>query len=272
MSTTELAARTQRERSTSSGAVSCEGDRLLPRDTPTEIRPRRPAYLLLKLVVEYAAAAVLLLAALPVIAVAGLLVKLTSRGPMFYVQIRVGKRGRRFRLMKLRTMVDNAEADTGPVWAGRNDPRVTPVGRILRATHIDEFPQLINVLLGQMALIGPRPERPEFVEDLREKIACYDQRLNVKPGITGLAQLILPPDTDFSSVRRKLVHDLYYVRFLGPWLDLRIFLVTLWLLLKAVVSCAWSCISLPTTDDVCDRVERFGIAAETLSTVDVVRK
>ena len=162
----------------------------------------------------------------PVIAVLVLLVRLTSRGPGLYRQLRVGKNGKTFRIYKIRTMRCDAEAETGPVWTDENDPRITPLGRWLRRLHLDELPQLFNVLLGQMTLIGPRPERPEFTQYLARAIPGYLQRNKVLPGITGLAQINLPPDSDLDSVRRKLVLDLEYVQKANFWLDFRIGLCT----------------------------------------------
>jgi lipopolysaccharide/colanic/teichoic acid biosynthesis glycosyltransferase len=179
-----------------------------------------------KHVADFALAALLSVPALPVVLLAALAVKLTSKGPAFYTQIRVGKNGRLFAIIKLRTMVHNCESLTGPRWSLPGDPRVTPVGWFLRVTHLDELPQLLNVLRGEMSLIGPRPERPEFIPDLERALPAYRQRLNVRPGVTGLAQVQLPPDTDVESVRRKLAHDLYYVRHLSPWLDLRLLACT----------------------------------------------
>jgi lipopolysaccharide/colanic/teichoic acid biosynthesis glycosyltransferase len=123
-------------------------------------------------------------------------------------------------------MIHNCESLTGPRWTIPGDPRVTPLGWLLRRTHIDELPQLFNVLCGQMSLIGPRPERPEFVNELMKVIAGYDDRHAVLPGITGLAQVQLSPDTDIQSVRRKLRYDLYYVRNGALWLDARILAAT----------------------------------------------
>jgi lipopolysaccharide/colanic/teichoic acid biosynthesis glycosyltransferase len=162
----------------------------------------------------------------PLLVLAAILVKLTSRGPAVYGQVRVGKDGALFTLYKLRTMYHNSEAESGVVWSTSGDPRVTPVGRVLRATHIDELPQLINVLRGEMSLIGPRPERPEIVEFLRARIERYEERLAVLPGISGLAQVQLPPDVDLDGVRRKLVCDRYYIHHRGAWLDLRILICT----------------------------------------------
>jgi lipopolysaccharide/colanic/teichoic acid biosynthesis glycosyltransferase len=171
-------------------------------------------------------AALLLIPAVPLIMLAAALIKLTSRGPLFYSQTRLGKDGRPYVLWKLRTMVHNCEALTGPRWATPDDPRVIPVGRLLRELHLDELPQLWNVLCGDMSLVGPRPERPEFVPHLERAIPHYRERLRVRPGITGLAQVQLPADTDLTSVRRKLAYDLYYVRHQGPWLDLKLIACT----------------------------------------------
>jgi lipopolysaccharide/colanic/teichoic acid biosynthesis glycosyltransferase len=155
-----------------------------------------------------------------------LLVKLTSRGPVFYSQMRLGRNGQPYRIYKIRTMYHNCESLTGPRWSTPDDPRITPVGRFLRNTHLDEFPQLWNVLRGDMSLVGPRPERPEFVPVLEQAIPRYRDRLLVRPGIAGLAQTHLPADTDLDSVRRKLVYDLYYVRHASLWLDVQIMLCT----------------------------------------------
>jgi lipopolysaccharide/colanic/teichoic acid biosynthesis glycosyltransferase len=162
--------------------------------------------------------------AAPFICVAALLVKLTSRGPAFYSQVRLGLGGRPFAIRKLRTMYHNCERLSGPCWSTANDCRITPVGRFLRRSHIDELPQLWNVLCGEMSLVGPRPERPELIPTLARSIPGYRHRLEVRPGVTGLAQIQLPPDTDLDSVRRKLTLDLYYVRNLSLRLDLGILL------------------------------------------------
>lgn len=179
-----------------------------------------------KQIIDFLFAFVLFIIAAPVIAAAGLLVKLTSRGPMFYWQTRIGRFGRPYTIFKLRSMRHECESLTGPQWSVPGDSRITFIGRILRKTHIDELPQLWNVLRGDMSLVGPRPERPEFIPNLNRKIPYYGQRLNVKPGITGLAQVQLPPDTDLDSVRRKLAYDLYYVNHLNLWLDIRLMFCT----------------------------------------------
>ncbi len=190
------------------------------------VRVAHPWYEPVKRVVEVALALVLLVLAAPVMLVAAVLVKLTSPGPVFYSQARVGKNFRYFQIYKIRTMIHNCEQVSGPRWSTPGDPRVTPVGRFLRRTHIDELPQLLNVLLGHMSLIGPRPERPEFLQVLQQALPGYRDRLLVRPGVTGLAQVQLPPDSDLASVRRKLAYDLLYINRLSPWLDLRILCCT----------------------------------------------
>jgi lipopolysaccharide/colanic/teichoic acid biosynthesis glycosyltransferase len=171
---------------------------------------------------ESVLAAFLLVAALPVLVVAAVLIKLTSPGPVIYTQSRVGLGGRLFTIYKLRTMRHNCEATSGIRWATKRDSRVTLTGKLLRATHIDELPQLWNVIRGDMSLIGPRPERPEIEAVLEQKIPNYSLRHTVRPGVTGLAQIQLPADTDLESVRRKLALDLVYIQKRTGWLDTRI--------------------------------------------------
>jgi lipopolysaccharide/colanic/teichoic acid biosynthesis glycosyltransferase len=199
---------------------------LPPLERSGVVAPRRRWYVRGKGAAEFTAALVLLVLAAPLILVAGLLVKLTSRGPVFYTQTRLGRGGRPFTIYKIRTMVHDCESLTGPRWAIPGDPRVIRVGHFLRRTHLDELPQLLNVLRGDMGLIGPRPERPEFLPDLERALPGYRTRLALRPGVTGLAQVQLDPDTDLDSVRRKLAYDLYYVEHVNPWLDLRILLAT----------------------------------------------
>lgn len=171
-------------------------------------------------------AGVLLILVAPLVLLLALLVKLTSAGPAFYSQTRLGRQGRLFQLFKLRTMSHECEKQSGPRWCTPGDSRITPLGRWLRRTHLDELPQLWNVLRGEMSLVGPRPERPEFVSWLEQALPNYRERLLVRPGITGLAQVQLPPDTDLADVRRKLAYDRYYVYRFTPWLDLRILATT----------------------------------------------
>jgi exopolysaccharide biosynthesis polyprenyl glycosylphosphotransferase len=164
---------------------------------------------------------------LPVMAVAAAAVKLTSRGPILYRQTRVGLRSRHFTLYKFRSMYVDAEERTGAVWAAREDPRVTPVGRWLRRLRLDELPQFFNVLRGEMAIVGPRPERPEFTTVFEEKIAFYRQRQAVKPGITGWAQINHGYGDRLEDVVTKLEYDLYYIKHLAPALDAFIIFHTL---------------------------------------------
>jgi len=183
-------------------------------------------YALCKATGDFVAAIVLFILTAPLMVLLMVLVKLTSRGPVVYSQTRLGRDGRPFSIYKIRTMLSNCEATTGPRWSTADDPRITPVGRFLRRTHLDELPQLWNILRGDMSLVGPRPERPEFVTQLEQAIPCYRERLAVRPGVTGLAQVHLPPDIDLNSVRRKLVCDLFYIAQLSFWLDLRILVCT----------------------------------------------
>jgi lipopolysaccharide/colanic/teichoic acid biosynthesis glycosyltransferase len=166
-------------------------------------------------VFDFAAAGLLLALASPLVLAAMLAVRLTSRGPAIHTQTRLGQHGRIFTIYKIRTMVADAESLTGPRWSFPGDPRITRVGAILRALHLDELPQLWNVLRGEMSLVGPRPERPEIAAKLRRAIPGYDRRLLVKPGLTGFAQIHLPPDETVASVRRKLQYDLHGMRHRG---------------------------------------------------------
>ena len=169
----------------------------------------------------------LLVPGLFVICILMALIRITSKGPTIFKQKRVGLNGRVFTMYKMRSMRLDAEDGMGPAWSTKGDPRVTPLGRLLRDHHLDELPQLINVVRGDMDLFGPRPERPEFVEVLEERVPGYAERLRVRPGISGLAQINLPPDTDVDSVRRKLRLDLEYIVRATFWLDLRMFVATL---------------------------------------------
>jgi lipopolysaccharide/colanic/teichoic acid biosynthesis glycosyltransferase len=171
-------------------------------------------------------AAVLFVLTFPVMFLVAALVRLTSRGPAFYSQTRVGLDGKPFRIYKFRTMRHNCEKDTGAQWSRPGDSRITWLGRILRVTHLDELPQLFNVLLGHMSLVGPRPERPEFVPQLAAAIPGYADRLRVRPGVTGLAQVYLPADTDLASVQRKLAYDRWYIENRTLWLDIRLIACT----------------------------------------------
>jgi lipopolysaccharide/colanic/teichoic acid biosynthesis glycosyltransferase len=171
-----------------------------------------------------AATAGLLLAA-PALLLLGILVKLTSKGPALYKQVRAGRNGNPFRMYKLRTMYADAEAG-GPRWCADSDPRVTPLGRFLRRTHLDELPQLWNVLQGDMSIIGPRPERPCFIHQLKGVVPLYTTRLAVKPGITGLAQIRHRSDQTIEDVQTKLGYDLEYIKRACLMLDLHIVALT----------------------------------------------
>jgi len=208
----------------------------------------------LKRAFDVLGASVGLVLSVPFFAVVPILIKLDSPGPVFYRQVRVGldrrrrnrrvlgmadapdrrstdrralnQSGRIFKLIKFRSMIHNAERSCGPVWASQNDPRITRLGAFLRRTRIDEIPQLVNVLLGQMSLVGPRPERPHFVSRFCDTISHYPARHSVKPGITGLAQVEHGYDRSDDDVVRKVEYDLRYIREWNPVLDVRILLRT----------------------------------------------
>lgn len=171
-------------------------------------------------------ASMLLVGFAPVIAFCAALVRLTSRGPAFYTQERVGQGGETFNIIKIRSMRLDAERN-GPAWAESQDPRVTFVGGILRRTHLDELPQLINVIRGEMSLVGPRPERPHFVEKLVREVPGYERRLMVKPGITGLAQVRAGYDHELRDVRRKVKLDSMYISKMCWWVDFVIIVRTM---------------------------------------------
>jgi lipopolysaccharide/colanic/teichoic acid biosynthesis glycosyltransferase len=169
---------------------------------------------------DQAGSCLILILLAPLLLLIGLLVRATSAGPVLYRQRRLGAGGRPFTIFKFRTMVANAEEGTGPVWARVSDPRVTRIGAFLRASHLDELPQLLNVLRGEMSLIGPRPERPYFVQRLSSGIRAYPARFAVKPGMTGLAQVLHAYDSDLDSARRKVAYDRLYIQRRSPSLDL----------------------------------------------------
>ncbi len=212
---------------------------LTPGGSTIVVEPRRRSEPVTR-AVNVVLALVLLVLTAPLFLAVALLVKLTSPGPVIYAQTRVGldrrrrgddasldRRGRDvggrpFTIYKFRSMRADAEADGRAVWATRGDPRVTPVGRVLRATRLDELPQLVNVLKGDMNLVGPRPERPDLVVELRTHIAEYQARHRVKPGLTGWAQVNRAYDATIDDVRQKVHYDLEYVRRQSLWKDLRI--------------------------------------------------
>ena len=157
----------------------------------------------------------------------GAIIKLSSKGPIIYSQERLGFKGNPYQIYKFRSMVVNAEEKSGPVWTSDDDPRITSIGKILRKYRIDELPQLINVVLGQMSLIGPRPERPYFTKKLKEKFPLYERRFRVRPGITGWSQIKHPSDLKEEDVRQKLRYDFYYIENLSLNLDLKILISTI---------------------------------------------
>jgi lipopolysaccharide/colanic/teichoic acid biosynthesis glycosyltransferase len=210
--------------------------RRLPSLAP--VRSRRVLYGVFKRAFDLVLSIALLVLTAPLLLFAMLVVKLTSRGPVFYWQTRLGCGGRPFTIYKIRTMYHECEKVSGARWCKPGDPRIIPLGRLLRRLHLDELPQLWNILRGDMSLIGPRPERPEFLPQLERALPRYRERLDVRPGLTGFAQVQLPPDTDLNSARLKLAYDLFYVRRLSLLLDLRILIGTA----LHVVGLPWSAV------------------------------
>jgi exopolysaccharide biosynthesis polyprenyl glycosylphosphotransferase len=181
-----------------------------------------PARAAAKRVFDLLASGVLLLLAAPVLAILAVLIRLDSEGPVFYSQERVGRGGKVYRVHKLRTMRKDAETVSGPVWASQEDPRVTRLGALLRKTRLDEIPQAWAVFRGDMSFVGPRPERPFFVQQLKAQIPFFGLREAVKPGITGWAQIRYPYGATVDDARAKLEYDLYYVQHQSLFLDLAI--------------------------------------------------
>ncbi len=188
---------------------------------------QRSSYFAVKFAVDRMITAGLMVVALPIMLVVSLAILVLEGRPVFYRQTRVGKNGHPFRIWKFRTMCHYAEQATGAVWSHSSDPRVTPIGRWLRVSHLDELPQFLNVLVGDMNLIGPRPERPEFVRELAVELPYYLDRLNVRPGITGLAQLNLEYDQSIDDVQSKVLLDLEYIRTTNFRRDAMILLATI---------------------------------------------
>jgi exopolysaccharide biosynthesis polyprenyl glycosylphosphotransferase len=185
-----------------------------------------------KRVLDTAFSLAVMIIALPLCLVIAAIIVLNSRGPVFYSQERVGRGGRRFHILKFRTMIQDAEKHSGPVWAQKNDPRVTGVGRVLRKLRLDEIPQMINILKGDMALVGPRPERPFFVEKLKAIYPLYTRRLSVRPGLTGWAQVKGTYDQTLEDVKIKLEYDLFYLENMSLRMDLKILLNTVYIVLR----------------------------------------
>ncbi len=163
----------------------------------------------------------------PALLLAALIKISAPRRPVFYVQTRAGQFGRPFRMVKFRSMMPDAESRTGPVWSGAGDARVTRIGWFMRRFRLDEIPQLYNVIKGDMSLVGPRPERPEMIRRVTAEVSCFEERLDVAPGLTGWAQIRYPYGESVRDAARKLEYDLYYIKNMSPLLDLRIMLSTL---------------------------------------------
>jgi sugar transferase (PEP-CTERM system associated) len=175
--------------------------------------------------IDIGASLLTLIFSLPCILAISIAIYLESKGPIFYRQDRVGQDGRIFSLLKFRSMRVNAEGDE-PVWAGITDSRVTRVGKVIRKLRLDEIPQVVNVLKGEMSFVGPRPERPFFTEKLTKDIPFYSYRHTVKPGITGWAQICYPYGASKEDALEKLKYDLYYIKHMSPYLDFMILLET----------------------------------------------
>ena len=195
------------------------------------IRFARKRFLEFKRFFDMLGAALGALLAAPIIALTAIFIKIVSPGPAFFTQQRVGLNGKVFTIYKLRTMKLDAEKETGAVWALENDPRLIKFGKIIRKSHLDELPQLFNVLRGDMSIVGPRPERPELVSKLREVICDYELRLQTKPGITGLAQVWHKYDETIQDVKKKIKIDILYIKRMCLWVDMRILARTVFVVL-----------------------------------------
>lgn len=181
-----------------------------------------------KRMIDVAFSMVVLTVCMPIWAVVAIVIRLDSKGPVFYSQDRVGRNGKIFRMHKFRSMQEDAELASGPVWADKDDVRITRVGKTLRKLRIDEIPQLLNVLRGEMSLVGPRPERPYFVDQLKKEIPYYTRRQRIRPGITGWAQIKHKYDQSLDDVRKKLQYDLYYLENMSLRMDLKIIMNTIY--------------------------------------------
>lgn len=199
------------------------------------VHAARVSFRAAKRALDYVISAVAILVASPLLIVIAILVKLTSKGPAIYRQERVGLNGKTFFIYKFRSMTVDAEKGTGAVWAKQNDPRVTPFGSFMRKTHLDELPQLFNVLKGEMSLVGPRPERPEMVKTLKQTICDYEKRLAVLPGITGLAQVRHRYDETLDDVRKKVKYDIFYIKKMCWLTEMRIVALTCVMMLTGKV-------------------------------------
>lgn len=187
---------------------------------------RSPLTLILKRAIDLTSGVVGLTVSLPVMLLVAMAIRIDSKGPIIFRQRRVGLRGKCFELLKFRSMRVDAEEGTGAQWATNNDPRVTWVGRFLRKYRLDELPQFLNVIRGEMSLVGPRPERPEFVDELRKQISYYDERHSVRPGLTGWAQVQYRYGSNLQDAVRKLEYDLFYLKNMSIFFDGAIILQT----------------------------------------------
>ncbi|HSD64497.1 MAG TPA: sugar transferase [Ignavibacteriaceae bacterium] len=185
----------------------------------------------LKRILDIIISFVILTVSLPVIIISAIAIKMNSKGPIFFIQKRCGMNGDVFKMIKFRSMFADAEERTGPVWSAKDDPRITPVGKIIRKLRIDEIPQFVNVLKGDMSVVGPRPERPFFVEKLSEEIPYYKRRLKVRPGITGWAQVKHKYDETIEDVKIKLRYDLFYIENMSLRMDFKIIFRTIFVVL-----------------------------------------
>jgi len=185
----------------------------------------------LKRLMDIVFSLILLIVTSPITLLAAIAIKLESEGPVFYKQERMGMNGKIFQIIKFRTMINDAEKYTGPVWSTKNDPRITKVGKFLRKVRLDEIPQAINILKGDMSFVGPRPERPYFVEKLSKEIPLYKRRLKVRPGLTGWAQVKHKYDESIEDVKIKFRYDLFYIENMSLRLDFKIILRTIFVVL-----------------------------------------
>jgi len=185
----------------------------------------------LKRILDVLISFIILTVSFPVVILAAIAIKLDSKGPVFFTQERCGMNGELFKMIKFRSMFVDAEKRTGPVWSIKDDPRITRAGKILRKLRIDEIPQMINVLKGEMSMVGPRPERPFFVEKLAEEIPYYKRRLKVRPGITGWAQVKHKYDENIEDVKVKLRYDLFYIENMSLRMDFKIIFRTIFVVL-----------------------------------------
>ena len=204
-------------------------------DIPTRTQPYLPldrGQRIAKRITDLIVAIFLLVLTAPLMLLVAIAIRCDSPGAVFYKQERVGYRGRRFQVLKFRSMVTNAEKEGIAIWATEQDPRTTRVGRLIRLMRIDELPQLINVIRGEMSMVGPRPERPVFVKQINQVIASYDARHNFKPGITGWAQVNYPYGSSIEDAKNKLKYDLNYIANWNLFFDLRILGMTIGVVMR----------------------------------------